>query len=252
MLGAITNTDALKRWFYDNQRPYFTLRYENGGNSDRVIVKNDSVTDMDKAWEKLQSHVIDQSEAGRSRLALIVYELGKHNNPTGFTMIDMRPGGYGNAAGAGAAQISGLPAGVGSITEYVDMKLEMERQKWKIEQLEDQLAAPADTAQRWMETIGAIPGAMDVFKIIAAGIVTKIAPDATPTIQGILNGTPDTIAAGSDHDDNDVHDGNPQERFSNNINETAHTLNIDPLTLSEKLRSLVKTHPDIARQLLQQ
>lgn len=248
MLGAITNTDALKRWFYDNQRPYFTLRYENGGNSDRVIVKNDSVTDMDKAWEKLQSHVIDQSEAGRSRLALIVYELGKHNNPTGFTMIDMRPG---TAAGTGTAGISGLPAGIGSITEYVDLKLATERLKWENEQLREQLSAPANTAERWFETIGAMPGAMEVVKIIATGLVTKWAPESIPAVQSLLNGLPsDQGGAEADADDAGSTGDTQQQQFADNIQRAANTLGIDPLTLSKKLAKLVTENPELAKSII--
>lgn len=243
MNGAITNRDALKSWFFDNAKPYFTLRYYD---QDRVIMRNDNQDDMQKAWEMLERHVIGQADSGQARLILFVYDKGKHNNAT-YTNIDMHPR-Y-SAQPSIPAAISGLPAGVGSIEELVNERVRVAMLEKENQDLKEQLSAPQNGWERSLETISGVPGMADVFKIIAAGLVSKFSPQSMPVVQGILNGTPDAMT-GADHDEDDGAD--PGARFTSNIQETAATLNVDPLTLSEKLRALVKTHPDIARQFLQQ
>lgn len=242
MNGAITNRDALKSWFFDNGKPYFTLRYYD---LDRVIMRNDNQDDMQKAWEMLDRHVCSQAESGQARLILFVYEKGKHNNAT-YTNIDMHPR-YSAQPSGMSASISSLPAGVGSIDELVTERVRMAMLEKENQDLKEQLAAPVNSWERSLETISGVPGMADVFKIVAAGLVSRFSPQSIPVVQGILNGTPDAVA-GADHDNDDNSD--PQARFTSNIQESAATLNVDPLTLSEKLLALVKTHPDIARQFL--
>ena len=250
MIGAITNLDALKRWFFDNGKPYFTLRYDSGngnGNTDRMIYKNVVVDDMGEAWERLQNHVADQADAGRARLILIVYDKGKENNPI-YTSIDIRPGHQ--AASQQMPAISGLPPGVGSIAEMVDQKVTLALLQKENADLKEQLAAPVNHWERSIETISGIPGMAEVLKIAVAGIVAKWAPQSMPVVAGILNGTPDAIgegAADTEHSDTD-----PQTRFATNIQDVSNILQVDPLVISERLRALVKNNPDLAKQLLQQ
>ncbi len=251
MLGAITNIDSLKRWFSDNGKPFFTLKYDGGsGSTDRIILRNDSIEDMEKAWERLQSTVLDQADSGRARLALFTYEKGKHNNPTAYTFLDVRPGGHGAQGSNLPAGISGLPAGIGSVADYVDMKVKMAQLEWENDQLQQQLNAPANTFERTMETISGIPGMSDVFKILAAGLVSKVNPQAMPVIQGILNGTPESGSAADDAAETHTDHADPQQRFSDNIQRTAAMLGTDPLTLSEKLMKRVIENPDLAKQYL--
>ena len=247
MHGGITNTDDLKEWFYLNKKPHFTLRYENGGAGDRIILRNDSADDMDDAWQMLQSQVVSQASSGRARLVLIVYEKGKHNNPAGYTVIDINPLAQ-RLPASGSAGISGLPGGIGSITEYVDLKLATERLKWENEQLKEQLNAPADKTERWFEMIGNLPGAMDVVKIIATGLVTKWTPDALPALQGLLNGLPNAAAESAEDIADDT--GDAQQQFVQNIERAANTLGVDPLTLSRKLAKLVTDNPELAKSMI--
>lgn len=249
MIGAITNLDALKRWFFDNGKPYFTLRYDSGngnGNTDRMIYKNVVVDDMAEAWERLQNHVADQADAGRARLILIVYDKGKENNPI-YTSIDIRPGHQ--AAQQNMPAISGLPPGVGSINELVDQKVNLALLQKENQDLKEQLAAPANQWERTVETLSGIPGMADVLKIAVAGIVAKFAPQSMPVVQGILNGTPEAMGEGAA--DMEHSDADPHMRFSNNIQDVSNILNVDPLVLSEKLKTLVRQNPDAAKQLLQ-
>lgn len=249
MIGAITNLDALKRWFFDNGKPCFTLRYDSGngnGNTDRMIYKNTVIEDMPEAWERLQSHVADQADAGRARLNLIVYDKGKENNPI-YTSIDIRPG-YQAAGQNMPAAISGLPPGIGSINELIDQKVSFALLQKENEDLRAQLNAPVNTWERNLETLSGIPGMADVLKIAVAGFVSKWAPQSMPVVAGILNGTPDAVTGESDHDDSVS--GDPQTRFTNNIQNAADVLNVDPLTLSEKLNKLITQNPEVAKQLL--
>ena len=246
MLGAITNTDDLKQWFLLNKKPFFTLKYENGGSTDRIILRNDTAEEMDDAWEMLQSQVVSQAASGRARLALIVYERGKHNNPSGYTMIDINP--LAQRSTQGVASIAGLPAGIGSVTEYVDLKLATERLRWENDLLKEQLATPVNSVERWFETIGNLPGAMDVVKIIATGLVTKWTPEALPALQGLLNGLPAQIAESDE--DHTAATGDAQQQFVQNIEQAANTLGVDPLTLSRKLAKLVTENPELAKSMI--
>jgi len=249
MLGAINNLDALREWFKSNGKPYFTLRYDTGGNADRIIMRNDNIGDMEEAWELLQSQVISQTGAGRCRLVVFVYEKGKHNNAV-YTNIDMTPG---LAAGNASAGIAGLPSGIGNIGEYIDTKVQLAKLEWENEQLKDQLSAPVNTFERTWETIAGMPGMAEVFKILAAGVVSRINPAAMPQIQRILNGTPDAAGAETDDEHGQEPPGgmDPQTRFANNINDTAQRLGTDPYTLAAKLRELVTNNPEMAKTILQ-
>lgn len=245
MIGAITNIDALKRWFDSNGLPFFTLRYE-GANNERIIMRNDSIEDMEKAWEMLSDQVTAQAEVGRARLVVFVYKKGGHNNGI-YTNIDLRPGFA--PAGAGTPGIGGLPAAMGGIEGYIDNRIRIAKLEMENEQLKDALHGPANTFERITEVVSGIPGVADVLKILVAGLVGKVNPAAMPAIQAVLNGTPDaTGAADGDagHDDTD-----PQQQFADNINETAAALGVDALTLSAKLKNLVKANPEAAKQLMQ-
>lgn len=245
MIGAITNIDALKRWFDSNGKPYFTLRYE-GANNERIIMRNDAVEDMEKAWQLLEDQVAAQAEVGRARLVVLVYEKGKNNNAV-YTNVDIRPG-FSPASGA-AAGIGTLPAGMGGIEGYIDNRIRIAKLEMENDQLKDALSSPANTFERITEVVSGIPGVADVLKILVAGLVGKVNPAAMPAIQAVLNGTPDaTGAADGDagHDDTD-----PQQQFADNINDVAATLGVDALTLSAKLRNLVKANPEAAKQLMQ-
>lgn len=251
MIGAISNLDALKRWFLDNGKPFFTLRYDSGsgnGNQDKMIYKNVVIEDMQQAWERLQSHVADQAEAGRAKLALIVYDKGKENNPI-YTAIDIRPG-YQSGQQSMQPAISGLPPGIGSINELVEQKVTLALLQKENADLKEQLSAPVNNWERSLETISGIPGMADVLKIAVAGLVAKFAPQSMPVVQGILNGTPDAVGEGAA--DSDLSDTDPQTRFASNIQDVSNMLQVDPLFISEKLKILVRTNPDLAKQLLQQ
>ena len=247
-IGAITTIDALKRWFVANGKPWFTLKYDTGSTGDRIIMRNDAVDDMGRAWEILESHVADQADSGRARLILFVYDKGKHNNAT-YTNIDIRPG-YASPQQGAAHAIAGLPAGIGSVQEYVDMRVNMAKMQMEMDQLREQAAAPMNTFERVAETLSGIPGVADMLKMFTAGIVTKFNPAAAPQIQRILNGTPDAMAEAGDDDEQAAGATDPQTVFSNNINQVSQTLDVDPLTLSNKLAKLVSENPEVARQLL--
>lgn len=250
MIGAITSIDRLKSWFNSNGLPFFTLRYE-GANNERIIMRNDAIEDMGKAWELLEDQVTAQADVGRARLVVFVYKKGGHNNGI-YTNIDLRPG-YA-PTGMQPAAVAGLPGGMGSITEYVDTRVHLAKLEWENEQLREQLNGPANTLERTIETISGIPGVAEVLKILVAGIVSKVNPQSVPAIQAILNGTPEatTGGAGAPSDEEEENAADPQQQFATNINETATLLGVDALTLSAKLRQLAKENPEIAKQLMTQ
>lgn len=141
-----------------------------------------------------------------------------------------------------------MPAGIGSVEQYVNERLETERLKWELGQLKDQINAPSEKWERVLEYISGVPGIDKVLQTVALGLVSKFNPSAMPAIQAAMNGTPQATG----EPDGDDEEASPDQVFLENIQEASATLGTDPVTMAKKLNNLIKTNPDLARQLLQQ
>lgn len=93
MQGAISNIQALERWFRGVGAPFFTLSYystQSPTGQGSLILRNTKQTDLNLAWDLLASAVEDQTGFGRAQLHLISYDNEKGaNNPHGRTNIDI-------------------------------------------------------------------------------------------------------------------------------------------------------------------
>lgn len=165
MQGAISNIEAVGRWFKSNEAPFYTLAYystQSPTGQGMVIGRNTKEGDIETAWERLKTLVMDQTGYGRAQLNLIVYDKPTGaNTPSGRTNIDILSNGQ---------QSANLAPGIGSLpTGYVDeakiqSMLDDREKVWrmerKIEDLEAQIDAPGDffdKAMVFVDRIGSTP-----------------------------------------------------------------------------------------------
>lgn len=255
---GIGNFADLRKWFFagvkgknggeEEGAPHWNLYAGDYGAKELRIQSNTRVNSMNDSYDLLESAIRAQNNPDGTRFRVQTFAPGKANNPTAETYVQIYERTAAPAApAAAAAGIAGLPAGVGSIQQYVDERLKTERLKWEIQNLKDQLNAPASGWERLIDTLGALPGIDKVFQTVAIGLVTKFSPSAMPAIQQAMNGAPDAGEHGEDYDTGT----DPQTAFAANIQESANMLGVDPVTLSAKLRNLIRQNPDMARQLMQ-
>jgi hypothetical protein len=66
-----------------------------------------------------------------------------------------------------------------------------------------------------------------------------------------MNGTPAaaTVQGEATTDDDETDD--PQAVFSENIQQASNALQTDPVTLAKQLNRLIKSNPEVAKQLLE-
>ncbi len=253
---GISSFADLRQWFFAGVRqkgegaveaaPHWNLYAGDYGMKEVRIMSNNRISDMDESYSFLENTIRAQNNPEGARFRIQTYAPGKANNPTAETYVQIYE--KSQAPATAPAGIAGLPTGVGSIQEYVNDKLETERLKWKIEQLESQINAPSNGFERFMETLAVIPGIDGVMKAAVIGLVTKFNPAAMPAIQAAMNGTPST-AQGEHEADNDA---DPNAVFIANIQEAAAALSTDPVTMAKRLNQLMKSQPEIAKQLMQQ
>lgn len=251
---TITTFENLQQWFSAQNKAGETASHWNlygtrFGETEKRVAFNASIDDKQQSFDYLVQNIRSLNNPDGAVFRLQVFPKGKQNNPTGTVYIQV----YEKAPAvpavpASPAGIAGLPAGVGSLQDYIAEKVETERMKWEIEQLQEQINAPNNGWERALETIGAIPGIDKALQALVVGLVTKYNPQAIPAVQAAMNGTPSPTETPGEHDADDADDA--QAMFANNINRASQTLGIDPLTLSAKLNQLIQSNPEIAKQLI--
>lgn len=232
MQGAITEINRLRNWFYNNNQPFFLLRYYHPGKAGDVIIRNESIPELDPAWEKLSTEVLSQAEAGRALLQVLVWGPGKTaNNYAALTNLDMR------IVPVAMAGIGSLPGGYMDESKVQGL-IQDAREKWELERrledLENQINNPGDWIEKSMhalERIGATP--------IGVALVSKLLGTPLPTAQ--IAGTP---APADEQEGIDT--------FDEDIQKTAAILGVDDATLARKLRQVVESQPEVAKQIFMQ
>lgn len=246
---VITSYENLQKWFVATKgtkpAPYWNLYSLKYGRGDQVVHRNVDVSDLDESARKLEEAVRMLTPGDEpARFKLSVYPEGSPNNPTASVEVQIR-----NAGAAQVAGIGSLPmAGFVSLNE-LEQRLENERLKWKLELMEDQMNAPGEMWERIVERVSGIPGIDKIFQTLAIGLVSKVNPGALPAIQAAMNGVP---SANEGEHDGDEAAGDPNQVFAENIQISAATLGVDPLTLSAKLKKLIQENPELAKQMMSQ
>jgi len=253
---GISSFADLREWFFacvkgknggEEASPHWNLYAGDYGAREARILTNTRIGDMDESYNFLERIIRAQNNPEGTRFRVQTFAPGKANNPTAETYIQIYERSAAPATSAAhTAGIAGLPVGVGSVEQYVDQRLQMERLKWENDDLKAQLSAPANGWERMLETISGVPGIEKVLQTIAVGLISKFSPSAMPAVQAAMNGTPSAPTGEGDTDDDD-----PEEAFQNNIGAACQAIGTDPVTLSKKLKELALQNPDIARQLLQ-
>jgi len=256
-MGIQSFTD-LRQWFFAcvkgkgdgaiEAAPHWNLYGGDYGAKEMRITSNTRISDMDESYNFLENSIRAQNNPDGTRFRVQTFAPGKANNPTAETYIQIyeRSAAPANQA-AQTAGIAGLPVGVGSVEQLVQQHVQMERLKWENEDLKAQLNAPANGWERVLDTISGVPGIEKVLQALAVGVVSRFSPQAMPAVQAAMNGTPAAPTGEGDTDDDD-----PEKVFQNNIGAACQAIGTDPVTLSKKLKELITTNPEMARQLLQQ
>lgn len=254
---GISDFKDLRQWFFAGVRskaegqqeyaPHWNLYAGDYGAREVRIMTNTRLSDMDESYAHLEQSIRAQNHPDGSRFRVQTFAPGKANNPTSETYVQI----YERSQAPAPAQTPGigsLPAGVGSIQQYVDERLETERLRWEIAQLKEQVNAPSEKWERVLEYVSGVPGIDKVLQTIALGLVSKLNPAAMPAIQAAINGVPGQQSGEHEPDD----ESDPNAVFLSNIHEASETLGTDPVTMAKRLNNLIKTNPELARQLLQQ
>lgn len=248
---TLTSYESLGRWFMDSKgvetAPHWNLYAIDYGQTEKLIGRYVKGDDLEASGKHLERMIRDLNNPDGSKFRVMVYAPGKHNNSNAQAYVQI----YERSQAPAPAQTSGignLPAGVGSIQQYVDERLETERLKWELAQLKEQVNAPSEKWERVLEYVSGVPGIDKVLQTIALGLVSKFNPAAMPAIQAAMNGVPGQQSGEHEPDD----ESDPNAVFLSNIHEASETLGTDPVTMAKRLNNLIKTNPDLARQLLQQ
>ncbi|MEZ4925574.1 MAG: hypothetical protein R3A50_04810 [Saprospiraceae bacterium] len=228
MNGAITTIDALQSWFITSQKPFWTLRYFKPGAAGEVIARNKTEDDLTRSFELLRANVMSQAANNRALLQAFVYDQGKENNYTAITNLDIQPAGQ---MLPGHASIAGIPGG-----SWDDM-LKKEKVNWELEykvrELEAAIENPPDDSERivtMIERFSATP--------IGSAIVARIlgVPINIPANEVPVTGLP-----GNE---------NESDTFDDDLDAVTGALQVSDTVLMSKLRRLVESQPDVAKNIL--
>lgn len=236
----ITSLPSLRTWFLDNQKPYWTL-YQNGANR-AIIARNETVEDLNQAWNVLETNVLAQAEGGTANVRVYVTDKPKHNHglETEARILPL-------VAQPGQVGIAGVPAGYVDESRVAGMLRDAE-EKWELKQKIKELEAERDNQPTdWTETM--INGIERIAQTpLGAALVQRFLGGVpqTPAYQpapAAMNGVPTSP-------DGDGDEVEYSDRFFENIETTAALLGVDEETLAQKLAALVAANPSAAKSLL--
>jgi len=254
---GISSFADLRQWFFAGIKQkgdaaieaasHWNLYAGDYGAKEVRIMFNNRISDMDESFQFLENSIRAQNNPDGTRFRIQTFAPGKPNNPTAETFVQIYEKSL--SPSVQTPSIGSLPmAGFVSIGELND-KIENERLKWKVEQLEAQMHAPTEKWERILETISGIQGIDKVLQTAILGIAAKFVPQAMPDIMRAINGTPAQAPMTGEADADDSDD--PNVVFSQNINEASNALGTDPVTLSKKLNTLIQQNPELAKSLMQ-
>lgn len=201
----LSKIDDLQHWFEINNtgklsRPYFTVYRGLEAKQDRVIYRNEDISEPDKAWEMLQDIIEAHSEGGGIFRILIVHE-PKHNVGISTTIKIPNPNPIQSAInGTGQQGNFGI---YGTFREALETELARER---KIMEMEHELEAlkqgqaalnGVETFRQLVTDIPALNGLIHALGMKMMGMGPAAAPQQQPQH---YPGTPaaDTAVNGSD------------------------------------------------------
>lgn len=241
MNGAISNIDALERFFRGANAPFFTLSYYNTQSptgQGNVILRNVKEGNIDNSWAMLKGFVQDQTGFGRAQLHLITYETEKSaNTPSGRTNIDMVGSNTGNQVTPG---IGSMPSGYvdeAKIQSMLDDREKVWKMERKIEDLEAQIDAPGDFWDKGMAFLDKV-GSTPVGMMIAAKFLGAPMPPMQ-AVNGVHN--PDNA---------DAPDGDDVERELDDLDALARSHGMTLKQFLSKTATLARSQPGVVQMLV--
>lgn len=242
MQGAISNIEAVGRWFRANESPFYTLSYystQSATGQGQVIGRNIKDGDIDQAWDRLKTLIQDQTGYGRAQLHLLVYDKASGaNTPSGRTNIDIVSNGSPQAQSPG---IGSLPAGYvdeAKIQSMLDEREKVWKLERKVDDLEAQLAAPGDFWDKAIQGLEKIGNTT-----LGMAMASKIL-GAPPPLNG-LNGTQTS-------DNAEIPD---TDDFESELDDLEALATANGMTLKQflaKTASLARQQPTVVAMLAQQ
>lgn len=249
MTGAITSIDGLRRWFFANGLPHWSLRYNLPG--EKIIARNETHDDLPAAWDMLADLVTMQVEAGRAMLEVLVYKPGKPTH-TLRTNIDIRDS-FGHRGAPAPAGVAALPGGIGNIDEYIEQRISLAMLERENEELKAAINAPGNWVERVVDRVAESPHLSAVVQTLVAGLLQRMsgAPMPAMPVNGPYTPTPPAPRPDQGGDEHGGEETEEDRVFWENIQAAADALGVDLPTLAVKLNALVQANPAMAKSLIQ-
>lgn len=252
--GFTTTVEALERWFdlansQTKKHPYFTLYRGYEAKADRIIYRNEEISEPDKAWALLEEIVQAHADGGGS---FRVFLTDKPGGNTGLSTLVKLPSQNAPSAPAG---IAGPAAGGGGFGIYGNMKEYMEAEierrqteyelKRKIEDLEADQSARVGAIDRFVENLIERPELYQLLQGLGMKAIGALGAGSRTTTQ------PDPHTAGHEPTGGEHADG-----FDYDVVEPAleklRTVFPDTERTLDKLATWAAANPDMAQNIFGQ
>lgn len=242
---AMTSMESIRTWWEaDSERPYFSLyRGTRGTKPSDIIIRNDTLDDLDAAWEMLEQMLTINSGEGGEFTILRTDKPKSNYGMKGVVVLSQVP------ATPAIAGIPGMPfIGAGqSIQAFIAGEIEKEREKWdlakKVEDLEAAINAGQEGGpiERFLNRLLDSPKIDGILDVVLSKVLT---PANTPQPSHVaVSGAPGAAASGQFQYDT--------ERIAASLERIrAHFPDIHG-TL-DRLADFIDRNPEMARSLFNQ
>lgn len=246
--GVIQNIEDLKQWFSLNQKqgepnPYFSIYRGPEQKPDRMVFRNESVSETDRAWSMIED-VLEMHTGNGGLFRVFITDRPKGNVGL-HTIYRISGAGLQNQAGIGNMAGGGGMFGLYSnAREMVEAEVAKERKFWELEQRIESLKAEQDAKVGQMDNI--IQEFLPVAKDLARAFGMKM--------MGAHPGAQTQMPMGHHYsDDNpDQESGTfDYERIDPALDQLSRVFP-DTESAMEKLAKWAAANPDLAKNMLNQ
>lgn len=240
---AMTSMESIRTWWEaDPERPYFSLyRGTRGTKPSDIIIRNDTLGELEPAWEMLEQMLTINSGEGGEFTILRTDKPKSNYGMKGVVVLSHA------TATPAIAGIPGMPfIGAGhNIQTYIAGEIEKEREKWDLAKKVEDLEAAINAGQQgsWLDRIGEKIIEGDTLNNLVNLIVAKLMPQAPKASHVAVSGAP-----GAATDDQFQYD---TERIASALERIrAHFPDVHG-TL-DRLADFIDRNPEMAKNLFNQ
>lgn len=245
--SAVQNLDDLKNWFFLNQKqgdpnPYFSIYRGTEQKPDRLVFRNESVSERDQAWTMLED-ILEMHTQNGGLFRIYITDRPKGN--VGLHTIYRIPGAM-LANQPQPGNMSGIYGLYSSPRELVEAEVAKEKKMWQLEQRIEEMKNAQEASVGQMDNIiqEFLPVAKELARVFGLKMM-GIQPGAQmPPQMGnhYEDDNPDTNAAEAQYDYDRIDPALDRlSRVFPNIEETM-----------EKLAAWATANPDLAKSMLNQ